>query len=272
MTTKTIIKSEQSFFEQVRLLWQNRELFYVLAWRDVKVKYKQTALGITWAIIQPFLTMIVFTLFFGKIIGKEIDGVPYAIFSYSGLLFWNYFSNALSSASNSLMANQYLIQKVYFPRMIIPLASTAVHAIDFLFASSIFVILLIYYRFTPTAIGIALIIPCLVIMMLLFSGLGLFFSSVSVKYRDIRYALPFFVQLLLFVTPVIYPPTILGQYQFLWYLNPMSGVIETMRAGLLGQGTVPWPLLASALIISIIAFAIGAVYFNKTEKYFADLI
>ena len=253
-------------------LWRYRELFYFLSWRDIKVRYKQTVMGIVWAALQPFLTMVIFSIFFGRVAGISSGEIPYPIFVYSGLLFWDYFSNSLSTASQSLISNQALIQKVYFPKIIIPLASTLVFLLDFLFASIVFVGLMLYYHFFPTLIGILLIIPSLIITFLSFSGLGLIFSSINVKYRDVRYALPFFIQLLVFLTPVIYPASILGKYQWLWYLNPMSGVIETMRAGLLGVGAINWGLFAFSILLSILLFFIGVLYFERSERFFADVI
>lgn len=253
-------------------IWRYRELFYFLAWRDIKVRYKQTVIGILWAILQPFLTMVIFTIFFGRVAGISTAGIPYPIFAYTGLLFWNYFANSLGSASGSLISNQAIIQKIYFPKIIMPIASTLVFLVDFLFASTIFIVLMVYYRFSPTLPGLLLVIPSLIITFLSFSGLGLIFSAINVKYRDVRYALPFFIQLLIFVTPVIYPTSILGNYQWLWYLNPMSGVIETMRIGLLGTGTINWGLFASSIFLSIILFFFGTVYFKRAEKDFADLI
>ncbi len=253
-------------------LWRYRELFYFLSWRDIKVRYKQTAIGIIWAALQPILTMVIFSIFFGRVTGISSGEIPYPIFVYSGILFWNYFSNSLSTASNSLISSRAIIQKIYFPKIIIPLSSTLVFLVDFLFASIVFVGLMLYYHFPLTLIGISLVIPSLVITFLNFSGLGLIFSAINVKYRDVRYALPFFIQLLVFLTPVIYPASILGKYQWLWYLNPMSGVIETMRAGLLGVGEINWNLFAFSFLLSILLFFVGLLYFKRSERFFADVI
>jgi len=253
-------------------LWHYRELFYFLAWRDIKIRYKQTAIGIVWAVLQPFLTMVVFSVFFGKVVGISTSGIPYPLFAFCGLLFWNYFSNSLSTASQSLISNQSIIQKIYFPKIIIPLSSSLVFLIDFFFAAAVFAGLMIYYHFLPTLSGILLIIPCLIITFLSFSGLGLIFSSINVKYRDVRYALPFFIQILIFLTPVIYPTSILGRYQWLWYLNPMAGVIETIRTGLLGAGVINWTLFFISALLSILLFFIGILYFKRSERFFADVI
>lgn len=269
----TIIRPKKTFHLNLPEIWQYRELFYTFAWRDIKVRYKQTVIGIAWAILQPFLLMVVFSVFFGKIAGiTSGTDLPYPIFVYTGLLFWNFFSNSLVSASNSMVSNQSIIQKVYFPRLIVPLSSSIVFFIDFMLSAAIFIGLLIFYQVSPGLIGVILVIPSLIITVLSFSGLGLIFAAVNVTYRDVRYALPFFIQLLLFVTPVIYPTSVLGKYQWLWYLNPMSGVIDTMRAGLFGTGNVNWLLFGAAALMSVILFAIGFFYFKKTEAKFADII
>lgn len=270
---ETKIKPIKGFINiDLKELWQFRELFGFLAWRDIKVRYKQTSIGIAWAVLQPFLTMIIFSIFFGRLAGISGGKIPYPIFVYSGLLFWNYFSNSLSTASNSLIAEQNIIQKVYFPKIIIPIASTLVFLLDFFFSAAVFAILMFYYHFFPTLLGVLLIVPSIIITFLNICGLGFIFSSINVKYRDVRYALPFFIQLLLFLTPVIYPPSILGSHQWIMYLNPMSGVIETMRVVLLGTGTVNWLIFSSSAIMSILIFLLGLFYFKRSEKFFADII
>jgi len=270
---ETIIKSKKGLAVlDFKELWSYRELLYFLAWRDIKVRYKQTSIGVVWAVLQPFLTMVIFSIFFGRVAGISSGEIPYPIFVYSGLLFWNYFSNSLSSSSNSLISEQAIIQKVYFPKIIIPLAATIVFLLDFLFASVIFVGLMFYFHFFPSLVGILLIIPSLIITFFSFSGLGLIFSAINVKYRDVRYALPFFIQLLVFLTPVIYPTSILGRHQWLLYINPMSGVIETMRIGLLGVGTINWVIYGFSAILSILLFLLGVLYFSKSENKFADII
>lgn len=270
---ETRIKPIKGFIGiDLKELWQFRELFYFLAWRDIKVRYKQTAIGVAWAVLQPLLTMVIFSIIFGRLAGISSGKIPYPIFVYSGLLFWNYFSNSLSMASISMIAEQNIIQKVYFPRIIIPIASTLVFLLDFLFSAVVFAGLMIYYRFPPNFLGVLLVIPSLIISFLNIAGLGLIFSSINVKYRDVRYALPFFIQLLLFLTPVIYPPSILGKHQWLLYLNPMSGVIETMRAALLGTGPVNWLIFGASSLMSVLIFIFGLFYFKRYEKFFADII
>jgi len=270
--SETIIKPVKPLRIDWKELWRYRELFYYLAWRDVKVRYKQTAIGALWAVIQPFLMMVVFTVFFGTVLSIQTNGIPYPIFAFTGLLFWNFFSNSLGGASNSLVANQSIIQKIYFPRVLLPLASTMVYLLDFVIASFVLAGLMVYYHYAPTFIGILLIVPCLFITALTFSGLGLWLAALNVKYRDVRYALPFFIQVLLFVTPVIYPITLLGTHRWLWFFNPMSGVIDTMRVGLLGTGNINWQLLGASFGISLVIFLLGLLYFDKTEQYFADIV
>lgn len=255
-------------------LKEYRELFFYFAWRDVKVRYKQTAIGILWAVLQPFIQMVVFTLFFNKAVGIETgSSVPYAIFSYTGLLFWNYFSQALQRSANSLVDNQAVVTKVYFPRIIPPISSTIVALIDFLFASIIFIGLMIYFQFVPTLLGVVLIIPAIFVTFLAATGPGLFLAAVNVKYRDVKQALPFLVQLGLFLTPVIYPVTAIPeQYQWILYLNPMTGVINAMRASLLGSGAIDWALTALSVAMAVIMFIGGLYYFKGREKEFADII
>lgn len=256
-------------------LKEYRELFFYFAWRDVKVRYKQTAIGIFWAVLQPFIQMVVFTLFFNKVAGIQSGSkqVPYAIFSYLGLLFWNYFSQALQRAANSLVDNAGVITKVYFPRIIPPISSTIVSLIDFGFASIVFVGLMIYFKFPPTVEGMLLLIPALIVTFLAATGPGFFLAAVNVKYRDVKQALPFLIQVGLFLTPVIYPVTAIPQqYQWVLYLNPMTGVINAMRASFLGDGVINWSLTALSVLVAVLMFIGGLYYFKGREKEFADII
>jgi len=270
---KLVIKPKGRLGLDLQELWNYRELFYFLAWRDIKVRYRQTAFGVLWAILQPLLTMVVFTVFFGRVAGIAPAGIPYPIFSYLGLLFWQLFSNSLTNASDSFVANAKLVQKVYFPRLVLPISSTLVSLVDFLAATVVFAGLLIYYRIVPTPLGILLLFPAIVITMLAASGLGLVFATMNVKFRDVKYALPFFTQLLMFLTPVIYPVTLIPEkFRFLLSLNPMTGVIETMRAAFLGLGQVSWLTLGISLGISLILVFIGYFYLYRSESEFADVI
>ncbi|HCI05316.1 TPA: phosphate ABC transporter permease [Patescibacteria group bacterium] len=267
-----IIQSKTSFRSSLKEIWDYRELFYFLAWRDVKVRYKQTVIGVAWALLQPFITMVVFSVFFGRVAGIQTSGIPYALFTFVGLLFWNYFSNSLSSASDSMISNRGIIQKVYFPRIILPLSSTLVFLLDFICALILFFVLALFFQQKIYIWGILFIIPALIISFLCASGFGLVAASLNVKYRDIRYALPFFIQTLIFVSPVIYPVSVLGKYQWLWFLNPMSGVIETARNLLFMTSPVNWGLFFSSAIVSLLIFLAGIWYFSKTEKWFADIV
>ncbi len=236
-----IIRPKKTFsWNDIRELWQYRELLYFFTWRDLKVRYKQTVVGIAWALFQPFIAMVVFSIFFGKLAKMPSDGIPYPIFVYTGLLIWQFFSSALSDTSNCLISNQNIITKVYFPRLILPISSVITKFVDFFIASFILVGMMIYYHFTPHLIGL-LVLPLLLIISFLGAvGGGLFLASVNVKYRDVRYILPYFIQMLMFVTPVIYPASIAGKYSKLLALNPMTGVIKAAHAAILGTTPVNW--------------------------------
>ncbi len=271
--TLKIIKPKKVWsLDDIREIWQYRELMFFFVWRDIKVRYKQTVIGILWAIIQPFITMAVFSVFFGKLAGIPSDGIPYPIFVYVGLLFWQFFSGSLGETANTLIGNASIITKVYFPRLILPIADTATKLVDMFFASIILVGLMFYYGYTPHLVGILLIPILLFISFLIAVGGGLILASVNVKYRDIRYALPFFLQILLFLTPVIYPGSIAGKYSWLMALNPMTGVIKAARNGILGVAPVNWLLLFLSFLGALLVFAIGVIVFKKTERYFADIV
>lgn len=253
-------------------LWEFRGLLYFLTLRDIKVRYKQTFFGGAWAILQPFLTMVIFTIFFGKIAKISSDGIPYPIFSYAGLLLWTYFSNALSHASTSIIADERLITKVYFPRLILPTSATFVGLIDYIIASSILFGFMIYYQFTPS-LAILLLPFILFFTWMLAAGISYFVSAVNVKYRDVRYIIPFFLQILIYITPVIYPFS-LAPSRFRWILaiNPMAGFIEAHRAIILGYQPINTAILFYSIGITIIIFITGLIYFKSVERFFADII
>ena len=255
----------------VKSLWGHRELLYFLTWRDVKVRYKQTLLGAAWVIIQPLLTMFIFTLFFGKLAGVPSDGIPYPVFTFTGLLPWTFFSNAVNHSGNSLVASTNLITKVYFPRLIIPTASIAASLVDFGIAFILLAILMIYYRITLTAN--ILMLPVLVIITATLAlGVGMLMSARNVKYRDIRHALPFGLQVMMFMTPIIYPSSMVPpQWRRLLNLNPLSGVIEAYRASLFGK-PFNWQSLGYSAAFTLILLIVAAVYFRKTENTFADIV
>jgi lipopolysaccharide transport system permease protein len=248
-----------------------RELLYFLVWRDIKVRYKQTLLGAAWAILQPFFTMVVFTIFFGKMAGMPSDGIPYPIFSYAALLPWTYFSNAISQSGNSLVNNSNLITKVYFPRLCIPMGATLAGLVDFFVAMVVLAGMMVWYRFVP---GFTLILfPFLVCLTFVFAtSVGLWLSALNVKYRDIRYVIPFMVQVWLFITPVIYPTSIAKNYSWILFLNPMAGIIESFRASILGHKPIPWPQLGISTVLTIFLFVAGVAYFKHMEREFADVV
>lgn len=271
--TELVIKPQKKLAINFKELWIYRELFYFFAWRDIKVRYKQTAIGASWAIIQPFLTMVVFTLFFNRVAGISSGNIPYPIFSYTGLLFWNYFSTSLNQVSNSLVVNGSVITKIYFPRIIAPVSATLLGLVDFFFASIIFAGLMVYYGIAPKPIGLVMLLPMLLLDLVACLGVGTFLAALNVKYRDVRAAIPFITQLGLFLTPVIYPVSLVPK-RFLWLLNlnPLTGVINTMRAGLLGQGQIDWQGLLVSSASSVILLILGVIYFRRTERGFADII
>jgi len=272
-TSITVIRPKKIFhFSDLKELWNYRELLYFFTWRDLKVRYKQTIIGAGWAIFQPLITMAVFTVFFGKLAGIPSDGVPYPIFVYVGLLFWQFFSGALSDTSSVLISNQSIITKVYFPRLILPISSVMTKLVDFAIAALILVGLMFYYGYTPHLGGILLLPLLLLITFMAAVGGGLVLAAINVKYRDVRYALPFFIQMLLFVTPVIYPASIAGEYSKLLALNPMMGVIQNARAALLDTAPINWTLIGISFVACLILLTIGIYIFKKVERYFADLV
>jgi lipopolysaccharide transport system permease protein len=255
-----------------REIWNYRELLHFLTKRDIKVRYKQTVLGGLWAVIQPAFTMIVFTLFFGRLAKMPSDGLPYPIFVYAGLLPWTYFANAVSASGNSLVGSANLITKVYFPRIVVPASAALAGLLDFFIALFVLAALMIYYQFVP-GWGI-LLFPFLVALTFLCAvGVGLWLSALNVQYRDIRYAIPFLIQVWMFISPVIYPVSLVhGKYQWLLALNPMGGVIHAYRASLLGHQPIDWSLLALSTLIILALFLGGLYYFRRMEKVFADVV
>jgi lipopolysaccharide transport system permease protein len=269
----TIIEPKKGWVPiDLKEIWDYRELLYFLTKRDIKVRYKQTILGGLWAIIQPVFTMIVFTIFFGRLAKVPSEGIPYPIFVYAGLLPWTYFANAVSASGNSLVGSANLITKVYFPRLIVPASASLAGLLDFFIAMLILGVMMIYYQFIP-GIGI-LLFPFLVGLTFLCAvGVGLWLSALNVQYRDIRYAIPFLIQIWMFVSPVIYPVSIVDEkYQWILALNPMGGVINAYRASILGHLPIDWGLLAISTAIIIIIFLSGLYYFRRMEKIFADVV
>lgn len=259
-------------------LWAHRELLYFFVWRDVKVRYKQTALGAAWAVLQPLLTMLIFTIFFGRMAGIGSEGVPYPIFSYAGLLPWTFFSQGLGQASNSLVGSASLLKKVYFPRLIVPVAAVLGGLVDFAVAFVVLVGMMFWYG-VQAGPGVLLLPLLLLLAAASALGAGLFLSALNVEFRDVRYVMPFFIQLLLFVTPVIYPASKvtakleeMGLPGWLYGLNPMAGVVQGFRWALLGSGMNPGPLLAAGTAVTVVLLVGGLFYFRRMERTFADVV
>ncbi len=256
----------------VRELWSYRGLLVFLVWRDLKVRYAQTVLGAAWAIIQPVLTMVIFTVVFGRFAKVPSDGVPYPVFSLAALVPWTYFSTAFAGASNSLITSANLITKIYFPRLVIPFAPVVGGLVDFVIAFVILLITLVVYRIVPSPAAVVLI-PLLVISMILTSaGVGCWLAALNIKFRDIKYVVPFLVQIWLYASPVAYPMSVVpARFRLLYALNPMAGVIEGFRTVLLHTGAVPWPMIVFSLFSGVVLFVTGMYYFRSTERVFADV-
>lgn len=268
-----IITAKPSSFINLKEIWRYRELILFLVLRDISVRYKQTLAGFSWTLIQPVLTVIIYTFLFGQITNISNSNIPYPIFIFSGLLFWNLFSRSIVTASESIVSNQNLVKKIVFPRIILPLASIGVHIVDFFSSFVIFVFLLFIFRYQPNPLGLLTIPLVLLISLMSAIGLGCFFASVNVKYRDVRLLLPFLIQLLFFLTPVIYPLGVIDKkYQVILLLNPLAGVIETYKRILFNTGVIDFYVLFSSIILSLLLFIIGVSIFQKSERFFADIV
>jgi lipopolysaccharide transport system permease protein len=267
----TIAPSRSFSTQKLREIFTYRELLYFLTWRDVKVRYKQTALGAAWAILQPLFMMIIFTIFFGRLAGISTGTVPYPLFALAGLVPWTFFSNSVTASSNSLVGSANLITKVYFPRLIVPSAAMMAGLVDFLLAFLLLVVLMVFYQVQPTTH--LLFLPILILMTAVFSlGVGIWMSALNVKYRDVRFALPFLIQLWLFVSSVIVPSTSIPQkYRWLLLLNPMSGIIEGYRSSLFGL-PFDWTSIIVAAVISTLVLMFAIYSFSRVERSFADVI
>lgn len=257
---------------RLRDLWEYRELLYFLVWRDIKVRYKQTVLGVVWAILQPFMTMIVFSIFFGRLAKVPSDGMPYPVFTFCAILPWQLFANALTSSGNSLVTNQQLITKVYFPRLIIPISAVVAGLLDFGISFLVLLGMMVYYGIVPTAAVLTL--PFLILFAIGTAlAVGLWLSALNVQYRDVRYTIPFLTQFWLFVTPIAYPSSLVPEsWRTLYGLNPMVGVVEGFRWALLGKtGDIGPLVIVSALVVAILLIG-GLVYFRRMERTFADIV
>jgi lipopolysaccharide transport system permease protein len=276
-SSQVVIEPGRGWFDlRLRDIWQYHELLYFLVWRDVKVRYKQTALGVAWVVMQPLLSTVVFTVLFGILLEVPTGGVPYPVFALAALLPWNYFAGSLTRASTSLVNNTYLITKVYFPRLIIPISGVLAGLIDFAIGFVVLLGLLVYYRIPLT--WTILFLPLFLLLAMITSlGFGLWFSALNVRYRDVTYLTPYLVQVWMYLTPVVYGTTLIPEdYQFLLALNPMTAVVEGFRWALLGsqlaEAQAPRPVIMVSVAISLLVLFGGILYFRHTERTFADII
>ena len=269
----TVIRPPKGWIPvNLRELWAYRELLYFFTWRDIKVRYKQTLFGFAWAIIQPLFMMIIFSLFFGTLAKLPSEGIPYPLFSYAAVLPWTLFSEGLTRSSNSLVQDANLIQKVYFPRLLMPLSGILSPVVDFAIAFVVLIALMLYFGYYPSVMML-LILPFLLLELMLATGIGMWLSAINVEYRDVRYAIPFLIQLGLFASPIVYPVTFVPErFQAVYgLLNPMAGIIEGFRWAILGTKPPSYLLIASVAIIIVILIS-GAFYFRRREKAFADVV
>jgi len=270
---KLIIKPSYGWAAlNLRDLWLYRELIFFMTWRDLKVRYKQTLLGASWAILQPFLTMIVFSIFFGNLAKVPSDGVPYPIFSYTALIPWTLFSKALQDASRSLVANRHMITKIYFPRMILPLSSVMAGVVDFLIAFIVLLGMMVFYNIFPT-VNVWVLPIFLLLALVTAVGVGLWLSALNVLFRDINYVLPFLTQFWMYLTPIAYPSSMVpSKWQAIYALNPMTGVVEGFRWALLGTGQPPGIMTLISSIVAVVLLISGMFYFRRMERLFADMV
>jgi lipopolysaccharide transport system permease protein len=257
---------------KLRELWEYRELLFFFAWRDIKVRYRQTVMGVLWAIIQPILTMVIFSLFFGRLANIPSDGLPYPVFSFAALVPWTFFANALTQASNSLVLSGNMLKKIYFPRLALPIATVFAGVVDFALAFIVLLCIMLYYGLVPTAN--ILWLPFFVLLALITSiGVSLWLAAMNVQFRDVRYTIPFITQAWLFVTPIAYPSSLLpDSLQIVYGMNPMAGVVEGFRWALLGTDTAPGPMLIVSSVVALLLLVSGAFYFRRMENTFADVV
>ena len=271
--TITIITPQSGWMPlNARELWTYRELMFFLVWRDIKVRYKQTILGVAWAVIQPFSTMVIFSLFFGRLAGIPSDGVPYPIFCFAALVPWTFFANALTQSSNSLVGSSNLIKKVYFPRLMVPVSAVISGAVDFVLAFVVLIGMMLWYGIFPTVKVFALP-PLMLLALVTALGAGLWLSALNVQYRDVRHVVPFLVQLWLFATPIAYPSSLLPEsLRPLFGVNPMAGVVEGFRWALLGTGKAPGPMILVSAVVASVVLVSGVFYFRRMESTFSDVV
>jgi len=257
---------------KLRELWEYRELLFFFVWRDIKVRYRQTVMGALWAIIQPFFTMVIFSLFFGRLAKIPSDGLPYPVFSYAALVPWTFFATALNQASNSLVVSANMVKKIYFPRLSLPIATVLASVVDFVLAFMVLLGMMLFYGLVPTTN--VLWLPFFLLLALVTSlGVSLWLSAMNVQFRDVHYTIPFLTQAWLFVTPIAYPSSLLPEpWRTLYGLNPMAGVVEGFRWALLGTDTAPGPMTVVSAVVALILLISGAFYFRRMEQGFADVL
>lgn len=254
-------------------LWRYRGLFGFLVWRDINVRYAQTVLGAGWAIIQPLLTMVVFTIIFGNFANIPSEGVPYPVFSLCALVPWTYFAMALTNSSSSLVTSANLITKIYFPRVVIPFSPVLAGLVDFAIAFVILLLAMLLYGIVPGGIALLVVPVGILVTVLTAAGMGCWLSAMNLQYRDVKYVVPFLVQVWMYSSPIVYPMSIVPErYHALYALNPMTGVIEGFRSALLGTSPVSWSLMGISFVASVLLFASGSLYFRRTERVFADVV
>jgi lipopolysaccharide transport system permease protein len=255
-----------------RELWEHRELVFFFAWRDIKVRYRQTVLGALWAILQPVFTMVIFSLFFGRLAKVPSDDLPYPVFSYAALVPWTFFANALTQASNSLVSSANMVKKIYFPRLALPIATVLAGVVDFVLAFVVLLGMMLYFGLAPT-LNVVWLPFFLLIAFVTSLGVSLWLSALNVQFRDVHYTLPFLTQAWLFLTPIAYPSSLLEEpWRSLYGLNPMAGVVEGFRWALLGTDTAPGPMVFISALVALVLFFSGALYFRRMEQSFADVI
>lgn len=267
------IRPEANLKVDLAELWQYRDLFYYLIWRNLKVRYKQTVLGVLWVIFQPLITMVILSFFLGKLARVPSDGIPYPIFIFTGLIYWNYFSTAMLSTSTSLLENESLVKKVYFPRLIIPITNALTPLVDFTVTVVVLFGLMWFYRYHFYLRGVLFIPLLTLIVFLMATGGGLILASWNTRYRDVKYLTGFFIQILFYLSPIVYPASIIpAKFQWLLYLNPLAGVLTIAKQSLLKNNTLSWALLGVSVVAGLVLILAGSYYFRKSEKLMVDVL
>ena len=273
MDLEVVIEPSRRLGADLKALWRRRELLYFFIWRALKLRYKQTALGVIWALLQPLVMMLVLTFFFHRAGKIDVGSTPYPIFAFTGLIYWYYFSNALAQTGQSLLTNQSIISRVYFPRLMPTIAASAVPLVDLVCSTVVLAGLMVWFGIYPGLLGVILFLPMLLLLALFTWGVGLAIAALSVRYRDLQQAIPFFVQTLFFATPIIYPlSSVPAGIRRVFYLNPVASVISVMRVGLIGYGAIDWRLFSLSVLSTAVIFLIGIAYFKRQERNLVDIL